>query len=74
MPPKYTYRDFVNPKKKCWTRGTFIAWTQDGPLNAWGAFFHRRASDLWIPEYLLTPETRKMLPPIPQGEHDSETR
>ena len=62
--PRYIYRDFVTGKMR-WTCGKFVAWTQDGPLHAWGAFFQRRASVLWIPAYLLTPDTRKMLPPIP---------
>jgi hypothetical protein len=63
---KYTYRDFLSGKLH-YTRGEFANWTRGGPLNAWCAVFRRRRSVLFVPEYLLTPETRQALPPPPQA-------
>lgn len=64
---KYTYKDFVTRKPK-FTKGKFSNWTRGGPLNAWYAVFVRRSSVLYIPEYCLTTETRKSIPPQPNEE------
>jgi len=62
---RYTYRDFETLKLK-WTRGHFVKWTRGGIMNAWYALFARPRSVLFIPEHLLTPETRKRIPGHPK--------
>jgi hypothetical protein len=59
MKTKYTYRDFET-KKPRWTRGQFREWTEPtGLLNVRYAVIDRERSELFIPEYCLTPETRR---------------
>lgn len=43
------------------TRGRFGGWSKGGPLNAWGARFYTRSTVLWVPEYLLSRETKEAL-------------
>lgn len=62
MAKMYTYKDFVTKKIKR-TRGEFDNWQRGGPLNAWGAVFRNPKSFLFVPEYCLTDETRKRIPP-----------
>ena len=65
--PKYTYKDIDGALH--YTRGKFIGWQRGGLLNVWHAGFERRRSAIFVPEYLLTPETMQALPPRPaQGE------
>lgn len=57
----YTYKDFQTGKMRR-TKGKFLGWHQGGPLNAWYAKFQLSAILLYVPEYLLTRETRQQLP------------
>ncbi len=57
---RYTYKDFQTGKKR-WTRGRFAGWGQGGPLNVRYAIFQTRRIALLVPEYCLSPETRKAL-------------
>ncbi len=60
---KYTYRDVEHPEKTRFTRGRFAGWTgPTGLLKAYYAIFQRKSDTLYVPEYLLTQETRKRLP------------
>lgn len=56
----YSFRDFASGRTKR-TRGKFVGWTRGGPLNARYAIFQNRASDVLVPEYCLTAETRKRI-------------
>lgn len=68
MSTKYTYKDILTGRAR-FTRGRFIGWQRGGLLNVWHAGFERRRSAIFVPEYLLTPETMQALPPRPpQGE------
>ena len=56
------YKDFVTGKRR-FTRGTFAGWTKPaGFLKVRYAIIKRRCSNLLIPEYSLTPDSRKELP------------
>jgi len=56
-----TYKDFETGKIHR-TRGLFIGWTlPSGIVGAPYAIFQRRRSNLFIPEYLLTSETKKRI-------------
>lgn len=58
---KYTFKDFVTGKQR-WTRGNFVGWTEStGLLNARYAIFQRPRSDLLVPEYLLTKESKQTI-------------
>ncbi len=58
---KFTYKDFITSKLK-WTRGKFGGWTNPtGLINGKYAIFHRPSTDLFVPVYLLTPETERRL-------------
>lgn len=58
---KYFYKDFVTGKLH-WTRATFFGWTGEaGPLGVRYAIFQRKSGTLFVPEYLLTCETREVL-------------
>jgi hypothetical protein len=58
---KYYYRDF-DTKKIRYTRASFAGWTTStGLLNVRYATFVRRADIMYVPEYLLTKETREAL-------------
>lgn len=46
------YRDFATGKLRR-TFGKPVGVRRDGPLNAWGLVVQNRASELFIPEYLL---------------------
>jgi len=55
---RYYYKDFATGKQR-WTRGRFVGWQgSTGPLNAIYAQFQRGRDSLFVPEYLLAPETR----------------
>ncbi len=60
----YTYKDFVSGKIRR-TRGRFLRWERGGILMAWGVTFELPMSVLWVPHYLLTPETRAAIPGRP---------
>jgi len=58
---KNTYKDFKTGKVH-WTSGIFSGWTKPtGLLGAAYAIFQRPHSQLLIPEYLLTRETREKI-------------
>ncbi len=58
---KHTYKDFVTGKIH-FTRGRFDGWTAGtGLIGAKYAIFRNRASEILVPEYLLTKETRDMI-------------
>lgn len=62
---KYTYRDIIT-KKIRYTTGKFIGWTEPtGLLSVKYAVFRRQKTDLIVPEYLLTPETKELINEIP---------
>jgi len=64
----YTYKDFETGDIKR-TRGEFLKWQRGGVLNAWGVVFKNPRSVLFVPEYLLTAETRERIPKRPgEGE------
>jgi len=64
----YTYKDFVTGKPKR-TRGRFAGWTQPtGLLQVRYAIFRNRYSDILVPEYCLTPETRLAVEAITAAE------
>lgn len=66
MSPRHYYKDFVTAKTR-FTRGKFIGWSgKTGPLGKRYAGFERGSGVLWIPIYLLLPETRELLP-NPEG-------
>lgn len=53
----YSYRDFATQALKR-TRGKFAGWTAPmGPLTVRYAIFQNRASEIFVPRYLVTPET-----------------
>jgi hypothetical protein len=68
MNAKYTYW-YLEPsdkppfkKRKRFTRGRYIETTE--PTGCFGfryAIFHNRASDVWIPTFDLTDETREAI-------------
>ena len=56
----YTYKDIMGKIKR--TRGEFSGWTQPtGLLHARYAIFKNPKSDVLVPEYLLTTETRERI-------------
>ncbi len=58
---KYTYTDFVTGKQR-YTRGKFIEWTKPtGLLNARFAHFWIGKSSLFVPEYLLSKESKEVI-------------
>lgn len=58
---KHTYKDFITGKTR-FTRGKFTGFTNPtGPLDVRYATFQRQASSLFVPEYLLTKETKKAI-------------
>ena len=70
QPIRYTYK-YVEPStagpfvaRIRYTRGRFSGWTKPmGFLNVRYAVFRNRASELLIPEYDLTAETKAAIPP-----------
>lgn len=62
--PVIHYKDFATGATH-FTRGRFDRWERGGPLNGWYAFILLPSSELMIPEYCLTVESRKALPPKP---------
>ncbi len=56
----YSYRDFATQKLKH-TRGKFSHWENGGPLNVRYAVFANRCSDVLVPEYSLTAETKRKI-------------
>jgi hypothetical protein len=75
-PRKYWYKDFQHPGKLRWTRARFIGWTQPiGVLHVPHAVFQRPSGEhLLIPDYLLTDETRALLPAPPTEDADREAK
>lgn len=61
MPTTINYKDIVTGKLKK-TRGRFVRWERGGPLNSIGAIVELPKSVLFIPRYLLTPDSRAALP------------
>ena len=58
---KHTFRDFVTGKIR-FTRGRFEGWTPGtGIIGAKYAIFRTKATEVLIPEYLLTKETKAIL-------------
>ena len=55
----YTYKDFVTGKLKR-TYGRFVKWHIGGIAGVY-AVFSLPASNLFIPAYCLTPETKKAI-------------
>lgn len=61
----YSYKDGMTDKIRR-TRGVFEGWSEKtGPLNVRYAIFKNPCSRVCIPYYLLTPETKAALPPMP---------
>lgn len=73
MNTKYTYKDFETRKIR-YTRGKFLHWQRGGLLNAWGAVFACHSSIVFVPEYLLTPETRAAIPERPRDGGVDDTK
>ena len=65
MTSRIYYHDFVTGELH-YTRRKFIKWQRGGIMNAWGAVLASRGGAMFIPVYLLTRESRDMLPPIPE--------
>lgn len=64
---KYFYKDFETSKLH-WTRGRFLGWVgPGGPLNVYYALFKRSSDELFIPEYRLEKDTRKLLEQTPKN-------
>lgn len=61
------YKNFIDGKPR-FTRGKFVKWIFGGPLNAPQAVIELPRSLLFIPDYCLTVESRKTLPPVPSQE------
>jgi hypothetical protein len=58
----FTYKDFIT-RKTCRTRGKFKGWTMPtGLLKVPYAVFSNPKGEVLVPIYLLTKETRAMLP------------
>ena len=58
---KHTYKDFVTGKIR-FTKGIFIGWTAGaGIIQVKYAIFKTRASEILVPEYLLTKETKAQI-------------
>lgn len=61
MSEKYTYHDRDTGKLR-FTRGTFVGWTPaTGLLEAQYAIFRTPSTDVMVPEYLLTKETKEKI-------------
>ncbi len=55
---KFTYKDLATGKIR-WTRGEFQGWTKEtGLLKARYAVFRTTVTEILVPEYLLTMETK----------------
>jgi hypothetical protein len=58
----FTYKDFITKKIRK-TRGTFQGWTKPtGLLHVRYAIFRNPSGDVLVPVYLLTAETKALLP------------
>lgn len=72
---KYTYRDFITGKVR-FTRGKFAGWTEEtGLVKVPYAIFDNPKSTVFVPVYLLTPETRAAIgnpPEVQQHETEGE--
>ena len=66
MASKYYYNDLESRKLR-YTRGKFIGWQWGGLLSLRGAVFQRSRSVIFIPEYLLTSETREAIKALKEG-------
>lgn len=58
--PRYAYKDFATGRPT-YTRGSFTGWLKGGPLDVFYAVFVCRRTEIMVPEYCLTPETRRDL-------------
>ncbi len=66
MAKKFTYKDFVTGRIR-WTSGEFQGWTREtGPLKARYAVFHTAATEIIVPEYLLTKKTKEAIKAMEQ--------
>ena len=64
---KHTYKDFVTGKIR-FTRGRFEGWTPGtGIIGAKYAIFRTKATEIFVPEYLLTKETRTAIEAAKKG-------
>ena len=61
----YTFKDFVTGKIKR-TRGKFAGWVTDG-MDIRRAVFELPSGEHYVPEYCLTPETKKALESLSGG-------
>jgi len=67
---KYTYKDFVTGKIR-FTRGRFEGWTPGtGIIGAKYAIFRTKATEVLIPEYLLTQDTRAAIKAAEEANDD----
>jgi hypothetical protein len=57
---KHTYKDFVTGKPR-YTQGVFRGWTTSETTKSRYACFHNRKSIVYVPEYLLTQETKHFI-------------
>ena len=58
---KHTYKDFVTGKIR-FTKGRFDGWTPGtGIIGAKYAIFRTKATEILVPEYLLTKETKDQI-------------
>ena len=57
---KHTYIYFITGRLR-WTRGVFRGWTISETTKSRYACFHRRKSIIYVPEYLLTEETKQYI-------------
>jgi len=70
---RFYYRDF-DTNERHYTRGVFVKWAKLGRIiNVYHAVFKRAKSYLYIPVYLLEPETLAALPPRPNVARDALT-
>lgn len=61
MKPKYIFKDFITGRQR-WTNGTFIGWTEPtGLLKSRYAIFQRPNTTLFVPEYLLSKESKQTI-------------
>lgn len=66
---RYYYKDHdkhTDALKLHYTQAPFIGWTRGGLLNAWYACFQRKSETMLVPRYLLTKETKELLPALPK--------
>lgn len=57
---RYYFRDFITRKQR-YTRGRFVGWVTDG-IGIKRAVFRTDRTEVYVPVYLLHPESKAMLP------------